>query len=118
MWGDDVEIEALSEIYGRPIEIYATSAKPLRTFHEDNEHKIEPIRLAYAGYSHYNSIKRKGQEEKGLLETGFGEYEAIFSNAYELKTEDYTLNRHRDFFSRTNGIDDALEENVNAAEQK
>lgn len=39
-WGDDVEIEALSEIYGRPIEIYATSARPLRTFHEDNEHKI------------------------------------------------------------------------------
>lgn len=33
VWGDDVEIEALSEIYGRPIEIYATSAKPLRTFH-------------------------------------------------------------------------------------
>lgn len=36
IWGDDVEIQALSEIYCRPIEIYATSAKPLRTFHEDN----------------------------------------------------------------------------------
>ena len=36
IWGDDVEIQALSEIYARPIEIYATSAKPLRTFHEDN----------------------------------------------------------------------------------
>lgn len=38
--------------------------------------------MAYAGYSHYNSIKRKEEEEKGLLETQFGEYEAIFSNAY------------------------------------
>jgi OTU domain-containing protein 5 len=26
VWGDDIEIEALSEIYGRPIEIYAYSA--------------------------------------------------------------------------------------------
>ena len=33
IWGDDVEIEALSEIYGRPIEIYSTSVKPIRTFH-------------------------------------------------------------------------------------
>jgi OTU domain-containing protein 5 len=34
VWGDDIEIEALSEIYGRPIEIYAYSAQPMRTFHE------------------------------------------------------------------------------------
>ena len=34
VWGDDIEIEALSEIYGRPIEIYAYSSQPMRTFHE------------------------------------------------------------------------------------
>ena len=34
VWGDDLEIEALSEIYGRPIEIYAYSSQPMRTFHE------------------------------------------------------------------------------------
>ena len=33
VWGDDVEIEVLSVNYGMPIEIYATSAKTLRTFH-------------------------------------------------------------------------------------
>ena len=33
-WGDDVELEALSEIYNRPIEIYKESNKPLKTFHE------------------------------------------------------------------------------------
>ena len=26
VWGDDLEIEAMSEIYGRPIEIYAYSS--------------------------------------------------------------------------------------------
>ena len=34
VWGDDVEIQAMSEIYNRPIEIYAYSAEPMRTFHE------------------------------------------------------------------------------------
>ncbi len=34
VWGDDVEIQALSEIYNRPIEIYAYSNQPMRTFHE------------------------------------------------------------------------------------
>ena len=37
VWGDDLEIEALSEIYGRPIEIYAYSSQPMRTFHEQAE---------------------------------------------------------------------------------
>lgn len=33
-WGDDVEIQAMSEIYDRPIEIYAYDNKPMKTFHE------------------------------------------------------------------------------------
>ena len=33
-WGDDLEIQALSEIYNRPVEIYAYSNEPMRTFHE------------------------------------------------------------------------------------
>jgi len=36
IWGDDVEIQALSEIYDRPIEIYSYSNIPLKTFHEKN----------------------------------------------------------------------------------
>ena len=72
VWGDDVEIEALSEIYGRPIEIYSTSSKPLRTFHEDNEHAVEPLRLAYVGFCHYNSIKKRDGLGRGLLDSQFG----------------------------------------------
>jgi hypothetical protein len=63
----------------------------LRTFHEDNEHRIDPMRLAYVGCSHYNSIKPRGQGERGLLERPFGEYEAIFAQAYELRTADLGL---------------------------
>ena len=40
VWGDDIELQALSEIYNRPIEIYSNSTKPLKTFHENqNEFK-------------------------------------------------------------------------------
>ena len=70
VWGDDVELQAISEIYNRPIEIYSGSNKPLKTFHEnlkefnlkddDKEEnkkiKISPIRISYHGNEHYNSV--------------------------------------------------------------
>ena len=65
VWGDDIELQAISEIYKRPIEIYSNSIKPLKTFHEnqnsfsrsENENDIIlPIRLSYHGKNHYNSI--------------------------------------------------------------
>ena len=37
VWGDDIEIQAMSEIYDRPIEIYAYDTKPMKTFHEAGE---------------------------------------------------------------------------------
>ena len=65
-WGDDIELEALSELYSRPIEIFNESAKPLKTFHEnincsDSPTKyikfsMSPIRLSYHKKNHYNSI--------------------------------------------------------------
>jgi len=57
-WGDDVEIEALSEIYDCRVEIYASYGHSLmRTFHEACDAKWpQPIRLLYEGLSHYNSL--------------------------------------------------------------
>lgn len=54
-WGDDIEIQAISEIYNRPVEIYAYSNVPMRTFHETSGH-AEPFRLSYHGRCHYNAI--------------------------------------------------------------
>jgi OTU domain-containing protein 5 len=70
VWGDDVELQAISELYNRPIEIYSGSNKPLKTFHEnikdfnlkDNSNKenknikVSPIRISYHGNEHYNSV--------------------------------------------------------------
>jgi OTU domain-containing protein 5 len=61
-WGDDIELEAISEIYNRPIEIYSGSEKPLRCFHEDSSNnknsgiEVTPIRISYHGKKHYNSV--------------------------------------------------------------
>lgn len=96
IWGDDVEIQALSEIYNRPIEIYLYSVKPMRTFHEVSYNRNDPIKLSYHGKSHYNSvcsincshcliflkIKKKGFEEKGLTEEKFG---VFFFNLFDKK---------------------------------
>ena len=80
VWGDDIELEAFSEIYSRPIEIYVSGIKPIRTFHEENEKDqyIEPIRIAYIGQCHYNSIKLNDRVNIGMMTTKFGEYENLF----------------------------------------
>lgn len=57
-WGDDVEIEALSEIFDCSVQIYASHSHTLmRTFHETCDAKWgHPVRLQYEGHSHYNSL--------------------------------------------------------------
>eukprot|EP00439_Symbiodinium_sp_Y106_P086235 s163_g32.t1 len=57
-WGDDVEIEALSEIYDCRVEIYVSYGHSLmRTFHEACDAKwSQPVRLLYEGHAHYNSL--------------------------------------------------------------
>ena len=61
VWGDDIELQAISEIYNRPIEIYSDSKKPLKTFHDNTSEfnlkevqnkenkniKKSPIRISY-----------------------------------------------------------------------
>ena len=37
VWGDDLELQAIREIYNIPIEVYAYSCKPMKTFHENKD---------------------------------------------------------------------------------
>ena len=87
----------MSEIYDRPIEIYAYDTKPMKTFHEQAEandqieykndlgdHVVEtitPFRLSFHGNSHYNCIVKTdwttSEALLGDLEPGKIEDEAI-----------------------------------------
>ena len=71
-WGDDIEIQAMCELYNRPAQVFAydrtLGAKQLRTFHESvgRVKDMTPMRLSFYGGGHYDSILGPGYED-GLL---------------------------------------------------
>ncbi|VDM17843.1 unnamed protein product [Hydatigera taeniaeformis] len=54
-FGNHLEIQAISELYNRPVEIYYNNVVPINVFHAEYSHEV-PIRLGYYGRTHYNSI--------------------------------------------------------------
>ncbi|XP_065067011.1 OTU domain-containing protein 5-A-like [Rhopilema esculentum] len=57
--GNNVEMQALSEMYNRPIEVFVYSTEPMNTFFCQSHVSTDenpPIRLSYHGRVHYNSI--------------------------------------------------------------
>jgi len=65
-WGGNVEIQAISEIYDRPVEIYAYDTIPRNTFSNENRNRTAkpPLRLSYHFNSHYNSITYVGHSRQ------------------------------------------------------
>lgn len=56
VYGNNVEIQALSEMYNRPIHIYSYSTEPINIFHGNYDTDTPPIRLSYHHGNHYNSL--------------------------------------------------------------
>ena len=56
IWGDNLEIQALAEMYDRQIELYSYTTEPMLKFHEQSEDSLEPIRISYHGKNHYNAV--------------------------------------------------------------
>ncbi|XP_071477958.1 uncharacterized protein [Diadema antillarum] len=54
--GNHVEMQALSEMYNRNIEVYMYSTEPINTFHTINKTDNDPIRVSYHRNVHYNSV--------------------------------------------------------------
>ena len=81
IWADNLEIEALGEIYQRSIEIYINPDKPILI---GPDRKRFPIRISYHGNKHYNSIvpSIKSEEfilfKQELIKTSPGVYETNF----------------------------------------
>ncbi|KAJ1395533.1 Ubiquitin-associated domain [Sesbania bispinosa] len=56
VYGNNAEIQAMSEMYNRPIHIYSYSTEPINTFHGSYNTDTPPIRLSYHHGNHYNSL--------------------------------------------------------------
>ncbi|KAK4763377.1 hypothetical protein SAY86_009145 [Trapa natans] len=56
VYGNNVEIQAMSEMYNRPIHIYSYSTEPINTFQGNYNTDTPPIRLSYHHGNHYNSL--------------------------------------------------------------
>jgi hypothetical protein len=73
-WGGEIEIRAMCEIYGRPVEIYAcdvTSTMPTHVYSQGRRER--PIRLSYHSKSHYNAIVDLSAPKQAALEPGVTE---------------------------------------------
>ncbi|KAK2640791.1 hypothetical protein Ddye_022554 [Dipteronia dyeriana] len=56
VYGNNVEIQALSEMYNRPIHIYSYTTEPINIFHGSYRTDTPPMRLSYHHGNHYNSL--------------------------------------------------------------
>ncbi|XP_035782263.1 uncharacterized protein LOC118461255 isoform X1 [Anopheles albimanus] len=55
--GNHIEIQAMSEMYNRSVELYCYQIEPINIFNSDQiNNGNEPLRLAYQRSSHYNAI--------------------------------------------------------------
>lgn len=55
--GNHIEIQAMSEMYNRPVELYCYETKPINIYNSEQiNNGYQPLRLSYHRYSHYNAI--------------------------------------------------------------
>jgi OTU domain-containing protein 5 len=56
--GNNPEIQAISELFNRPVEVYTpeNAATPLNIFHAEYKTDDAPIRLSYHDGNHYNAV--------------------------------------------------------------
>ena len=55
--GNHIEIQAMSEMYNRPVELYCYEMTPINIYNpEQINNGYDPLRLSYHRYSHYNAI--------------------------------------------------------------
>ncbi|XP_061343831.1 OVARIAN TUMOR DOMAIN-containing deubiquitinating enzyme 6-like isoform X2 [Gastrolobium bilobum] len=56
VYGNNVEIQAMCEMYNRPIHMYSYTTEPINIFHGSYNTDTPPIRLSYHDGNHYNSL--------------------------------------------------------------
>uniref|UniRef100_A0A4W2DQU8 ubiquitinyl hydrolase 1 n=1 Tax=Bos indicus x Bos taurus TaxID=30522 RepID=A0A4W2DQU8_BOBOX len=64
--GNHIEMQAMAEMYNRPVEVYQYSTEPINTFHGIHQNEDEPIRVSYHRNIHYNSVVNPNKATIGV----------------------------------------------------
>ncbi|KAK0146275.1 OTU domain-containing protein 5-A [Merluccius polli] len=64
--GNHIEMQAMAEMYNRPVEVYQDGTEPINTFHGIHQNNDEPIRVSYHRNIHYNSIVNPNKATIGV----------------------------------------------------
>uniref|UniRef100_A0A8C5N448 ubiquitinyl hydrolase 1 n=1 Tax=Leptobrachium leishanense TaxID=445787 RepID=A0A8C5N448_9ANUR len=64
--GNHIEMQAMAEMYNRPVEVYQNGTEPINTFHGIQQNEDEPIRVSYHRNIHYNSVVNPNKATIGV----------------------------------------------------
>ncbi|XP_066426512.1 OTU domain-containing protein 5 isoform X2 [Molothrus aeneus] len=64
--GNHIEMQAMAEMYNRPVEVYQYGTEPINTFHGIQHNEDEPIRVSYHRNIHYNSVVNPNKATIGV----------------------------------------------------
>ncbi|XP_038864594.1 OTU domain-containing protein 5-A-like isoform X3 [Salvelinus namaycush] len=64
--GNHIEMQAMAEMYNRPVEVYQEGTEPINTFHGIHQNNDEPIRVSYHRNIHYNSVVNPNKATIGV----------------------------------------------------
>ncbi|XP_027730750.1 OTU domain-containing protein 5-like [Vombatus ursinus] len=92
--GDHIEMQAMAEMYNRPMEVYQYSTEPINTFHSIQQNEDKPIRVSYHCSIHYNSVVNPNKATIGVglglpsFKPGFAE-QSLLKNAIKTSEESW-----------------------------
>lgn len=66
VYGNHLELQAVSELYARPVLVWAYGDEPINTFQGTTDHAGAPLRLSYIGGNHYNLLYDPTEPDVGL----------------------------------------------------
>ncbi|XP_068104910.1 OTU domain-containing protein 5 isoform X2 [Hyperolius riggenbachi] len=92
--GNHIEMQAMAEMYNRPVEVYQYGTEPINTFHGIQQNEDEPIRVSYHRNIHYNSVVNPNKATIGVglglpsFKPGFAE-QSLMKNAIRTSEESW-----------------------------
>eukprot|EP00474_Spongospora_subterranea_P010147 CRZ10605.1 hypothetical protein [Spongospora subterranea] len=107
IWGDHLEIQAMSEIYERPILVYAYSADPMKSY-SNQFSAAPPIRISYHFESHYNSIVIRPPASVSMPQLSVLERKALSRPSNRIQEQITNLNERIDSMEVESAINESL----------